>query len=114
MLEHSSKTFARILGQFILMVIIIFSLGIMAQAAEHVVSEKDKKFSVKKLDIAVGDSVKIVNDDAVKHNVMNLKLGYNSGLQEPGSSSTLKFDKNGKFLIRCGIHPKMKMKITVK
>jgi plastocyanin len=36
------------------------------------------------------------------------------GLQKPGETINQLFDKSGKFVVRCSIHPKMKMTVTVK
>ena len=82
-------------------------------AATHQVIEEDKKFSTNSIEIAVGDTVTFVNNDKIKHNITIRKMKYNSGLQEPGQDITVLFDKNGKFKVRCGIHPKMKLKVTV-
>lgn len=82
-------------------------------AATHEVIEEDKKFSTKKIEISVGDTITFVNNDKIKHNITIRKMKYNSGLQEPGEDLNVLFDKNGKFKVRCGIHPKMKLKVIV-
>ncbi len=82
-----------------------------AAAAKHAVSQKGKAFSVKELNVAVGDSVAFVNDDGVKHNILIKGLGANSGMQEPGQEFAVTIDQSGKHKVRCGIHPKMKMTI---
>jgi plastocyanin len=43
-----------------------------AHAAEHVVTQKNKAFSVKKLAVKVGDTIKFVNEDSFAHNVFSL------------------------------------------
>ncbi len=82
-------------------------------ATSHTVTQAGKTFSEKKMNIAVGDSIVFKNDDKVKHNILVKDLDYNSGMQEPGSESMVTFDKAGKFSVRCGIHPKMKIKVKV-
>ena len=47
-------------------------LGVAWAAQEHVVAQKSKSFSVKKLTVKVGDSVKFVNEDSFAHNVFSL------------------------------------------
>ena len=42
-------------------------------AAEHVVSQKNKNFSIKKLTVAVGDTVKFQNDDPFAHNIFRCR-----------------------------------------
>ena len=88
-------------------------VGIAAAALTHTVGQTDKAFDTKKLTVAVGDTVLFVNNDDVKHNVMVKKLGINTGLQDPGGEASVTFDKAGKFKVRCGIHPKMKITVTV-
>lgn len=80
----------------------------------HMVSEKDKLFSVKSLEVAVGDTVSFVNDDDIKHNVLITKMKFDSGLQDTGAKTDVEFTKAGKFKVRCAIHPKMKMTVVVK
>ncbi len=96
-------------------------LGVVAVGAvsaiastSHVVSQADKAFSTKKLTVAAGDSVSFVNDDKVKHNIVIKKMDVSSGIQKPGEKVDVLFDKNGKFKVRCGIHPKMKVTVLVK
>lgn len=84
-----------------------------AMAATNVVTQNGKAFSVKEMALSVGDSLTFVNDDSVKHNILIKDIGFNSGMQEPGSEAMATFDKSGKFKVRCGIHPKMKLTVTV-
>ncbi len=58
-----------------------------------------------------------VNHDDVTHNINVIDEDDNAtdkGLQKPGEAIDQMFDKAGKFMIRCSIHPKMKMTIAVK
>lgn len=90
------------------------AVGLAAAAAAatgHNISQKEKKFSEKKLSVAVGDTITFVNDDSVKHNILIKDLGANSGMQGPGEQFAVTIEKGGKFKVRCGIHPKMKMTI---
>ena len=95
--------------------VMIFISGGAVKAAEHVVTQKTKKFDTKKLSINKGDSVKFVNADSITHNVHSRSPGgkFDLGAQKPGTASSRTFDKAGKFKIRCAIHPKMKVTITV-
>lgn len=82
-------------------------------ATTHTISQKDKAFSSKEITVAVGDSVTFANDDSVKHNILVKDIDFNSGMQDPGASATATFASAGKFKVRCGIHPKMKMTVVV-
>ncbi|TQV82309.1 cupredoxin domain-containing protein [Denitrobaculum tricleocarpae] len=83
-------------------------------STSHVISQAEKAFSTKKMEVAVGDSITFVNDDKVKHNIVIKKMDVSSGIQKPGEKIDVLFDKNGKFKVRCGIHPKMKVTVVVK
>ncbi len=91
------------------------SMGVAAAIAAtgNLVTQKGKTFSTSELSISVGQTITFVNDDAVKHNILIKGIDYNSGIQEPGTESTATFDKSGRFVVRCGIHPKMKMTVNV-
>lgn len=82
-------------------------------ATSHVVTQSGKAFSEKKMSIALGDSITFKNDDSVKHNILVKKADFNSGMQEPGQEATVTFGEAGKFKVRCGIHPKMKLTVKV-
>ena len=84
-----------------------------ALAAANVVSQKGKAFSVDQISLSVGESVTFVNDDSVKHNILIKDIGFNSGMQDPGSEAVATFGEAGKFKVRCGIHPKMKLTVSV-
>lgn len=82
-------------------------------ATSHVVTQTGKRFDTKEVTVAPGDTVLFKNTDRVKHNILIEALGYNSGIQQPGGESALLFDANGRFVVRCGIHSKMKMTVVV-
>jgi plastocyanin len=84
-------------------------------AAEHLVSQKDKSFSVKTLDIKVGDKVAFRNDDAFSHNIFSLTdaMPFDLGTYSGGQMKAVTFAKPGKFEIECAIHPDMHMVINV-
>jgi len=87
------------------------------QASSLTIEQSGQQFSQKSAAIAVGDSVTFANHDDVTHNinVINEDDEANDlGLQKPGENLTYKFDKAGKFKVRCSIHPSMKMTVSVK
>jgi len=87
-----------------------------AWAAEVGVTQKDRAFSVKEITLHVGDTLVMHNDDTRAHNIQitNPKLAFNSGLQEPGEDARVRFTQPDRYLVFCGIHPKMKLWVDVK
>jgi plastocyanin len=87
----------------------------LAGAAEVGVSQKDKAFSSETLAVKAGDTVRFNNDDEVAHNVLikGPSGDKNSGTQKPGEAVRYTFEKAGEHEVRCGIHPKMKLTVTV-
>ena len=90
--------------------------GSLVQAADHEVIQKDRLFSQTEIVIHPGDKITFRNGDDVTHNVFSLTPGMEFDLrrQAPGASSTVPFDKEGVAEVRCSIHPKMKILVTVK
>lgn len=80
-----------------------------------VISQKDKLFQPSAVRVHAGQSLTIVNDDVRTHNV-RLDTGprpFNSGAQEPGQSVTLPFARPGRYELYCGIHPAMRLDVSV-
>lgn len=88
----------------------------VVHAAEYEIGQKDKKFTEKKLDIKVGDTVKFTNEDPFFHNVFSLSDNktFDLGSYPKGKSKSVTFDKPGKIDVECAIHPTMHMVIEVK
>ena len=89
--------------------------GSALASQEHVVAQKDKSFSTKKLDIKVGDKVAFRNDDGFSHNIFSLTdaMPFDLGTYGSGQMKTVTFSKAGKFEIECAIHPDMRMVVNV-
>lgn len=108
----------RMLGRG-LPVLTLVSALVAAQPAlagqEHVVSQKNKAFSVKKLTIKVGDTIKFVNDDNFAHNVFSLSApkSFDLGSFGNGGSKSVTFDKPGKVEVECAVHPDMRLDVEV-
>jgi cytochrome c peroxidase len=102
-----------------LVALALLLVGLAAPAAhadEIVVGQKNKQFSLAKAMLKPGDKITFMNDDTVAHNVLATDPGgatSNSGVQDPGENAVVVFDKPGTYEIECGIHPKMKMTVTV-
>ena len=93
-----------------------------AFATEHVVSQKNKKFSVDTLKVKFGDTIKFVNNEEdITHNVYSESTGYKFDLrtQDPGKFSIVEIDKvaknrkSGVMNVECAIHPNMKLKVEI-
>ena len=96
-------------------VTMLLALTPSARASEVVIDQQNKEFSEKSITIKVGDSVKFVNKDDIVHDVHSGTDGYDFdlGAQKPGSETSYTFDRPGKVKVRCAIHPKMKLDVTV-
>jgi len=79
------------------------------------VTQKGLLFTPSELHLTKGQSVEFVNDDSTAHNVTVTGEGitFNGGLQPPGGHVKYTFAKPGSYAAGCGIHPKMKLTITV-
>jgi cytochrome c peroxidase len=80
-----------------------------------VVSQKGRVFTPDTLGIAPGTTIRIANDDRVTHHIYIDQPGlkYDSGEQPVGKEVTLRFDNEGRFAVRCAIHPTMRLDVTV-
>ena len=80
------------------------------------IAQRAIRFSQPSMIVKVGDVVKYKNEDDVTHNLMVIgsdDMPLDQGLQPPGAIVTHKFTQAGTFEVRCAIHPKMKMNVTV-
>ncbi|MCG2592679.1 plastocyanin/azurin family copper-binding protein [Ramlibacter sp. XY19] len=91
------------------------SIG-QAQAGEHVVTQKGKAFSTKKITVQQGDSVRFVNDDPFAHNIFSLSdvKSFDLGSYGQGQSKAVVMDKAGTVDVECAVHPDMKMTVEVR
>ena len=80
------------------------------------IGQKDKRFAPENVRIALGEALFIVNNDSRPHNVSiaHPRMGYSSGLQEPGDQVKIPFPEAGQFDIFCGIHPNMRLQVEVR
>ena len=90
--------------------------GAVRAAAPITVTQKGLQFSMEDLSVAKGQVVVFVNDDRTAHNITVTGEGVslNGGLQQPGAEFKVPFAKTGTYQVSCGIHPKMKLSVTVK
>jgi plastocyanin len=71
--------------------------------------QKNKQFTPHLLVVPTGSSVEFPNLDPFFHNVFSLFNGkrFDLGLYEPGTSRSVRFDREGVSYIFCNIHPEM-------
>jgi len=92
-------------------------VGTALAGAVQTVSQKGREFRPGEMTIGRGETIAIVNDDADLLHHAYLKtstFSFDSGDQKPGSRFEIAFPQPGTFTIRCAIHPKMKLVVTVR
>jgi plastocyanin len=84
-------------------------------AGMSLVDQKALAFSVASLTVGKGTVVRFMNSDTTAHNILITGGGatVNGGLQQPGGDFKAPFVKPGVYQVTCGIHPKMKLAVTV-
>lgn len=85
-------------------------------AGETKINQKNREFSSAEITIKPGEKVVFQNEDEVTHNVFSTSKAnaFTIKVQKPGESSTVDFNEEGTTEVRCAIHPKMKLTVTVK
>ena len=86
-----------------------------AIAAEFEVRQSERSFAPVRLTIAKGSVVNFANDEQFTHHafVDTPQFSADTGDIPPGESRGIAFDKAGTYLVRCAIHPQMKMTVDV-
>lgn len=85
-------------------------------AAQTDIDQAGQRFTQSSLRLHPGDKVRFLNLDDVTHNISIVDANDNAadqGLQRPGQVIEVVFDKAGRFVVRCSIHPRMRMAIQV-
>lgn len=87
----------------------------MAAGPAATISQKGRIFTPGEITVKKGDVVRFVNDDFYGHNVYaeTGNAGFDIGLQPPGEERDVVLEKLGIIDVRCRIHPRMQLKITV-
>ncbi len=81
------------------------------------ITQKGRAFAPGAVTLHPGEKVEIVNDDGelVHHAYLeHPDFSFDTGEQAPGSRIVVAFPSKGSFTVLCGIHPKMKLLVTVK
>jgi plastocyanin len=93
------------------------ALGASAQQAVVAVSHKKRAFEPKEVEVGLGGNVVFVNDDGeLLHHVYSkdARFAFDIGEQPAGTQVPVRFTSRGTFEIRCEIHPRMLLRVTVR
>lgn len=84
-------------------------------ATIHTVAQKGRNFSVSHIVIASGDTIRFTNEDDFLHQIyVDLKdIVFDLAEQRPGQAIDVRFPLAGTFPVRCHIHPKMLLWVSV-
>ena len=88
-----------------------------AMADDEQVLQIKQAFEPAVLTVAAGASVSFVNADDVNHNLQQTGpdgVRKDLGVSKPGETVSMSFAGAGLYLVNCQIHPRMKLKVTVK
>jgi plastocyanin len=102
---------------FVPLVAALLGTGLRALADEnHTVVQKGRSFRPKTIEISAGDTIEFSNEDEFIHQiyVASDNLKFDSAEQPPGQKVHVTFPASGTFPVRCHIHPKMLLTVTVK
>ncbi len=120
MLLGRNRLFVSLGGLLSLALLAFFAFLIFGEnpltGARYVISQRNREFHPATLTVGVGDTVTIVNDDGDLHHhayVSTRSFKFDSGDQLPGSRTDIVFTVPGQFNVLCGIHPKMRLVVTV-
>ena len=88
-------------------------LAIGPAAADAVVAQKGRAFRPTEVTIARGEAVTFTNEDSYIHQIYVDGL-FDSDEKAPGENLNETFPRPGTFLVRCHIHPTMRMTVHVR
>lgn len=94
----------------------VISNAALAEVVE--IKQMDKEFvqgdeKISKVTVKAGDEIKFINADTTTHQIHDKEGIFEPVVQKPGEETTWKFKEPGEHKVRCAIHPKMKLKVTV-
>lgn len=96
---------------------VLAGAALASTGSRVLVSQRGRAFLPGTLSVRQGDTVEVVNDDGdLMHHayVDDPEFSFDSGDQEPGAKADIVFTRPGTFNVLCGIHPKMKLVVTVR
>ena len=99
----------------VLVVLTLVCMVSVAYAAQHVIGQKGRLFRPGVMNVKAGDTVTFKNDDTVTHHIYSSTKGHEFDLEttRPGQDARRTFAAAGRVDIRCGLHPGMRLVVTV-
>lgn len=91
--------------------------GLASAQQVQEVFQKRRAFSVREATLQAGQSLVFVNDDGeLLHHVyaQDPRFSFDSGEQPAGVRTPVRFPVRGVFEVRCEIHPRMLLTVTVR
>jgi plastocyanin len=90
--------------------------GSLAWASVPIVHQRNNVFDPGRVEIPRGESVQFTNEDPFIHHlyIESPNFTYDSGDQRPGRMIRISFDQPGEYVLKCAIHLKMQLEISVK
>jgi plastocyanin len=94
---------------------LVIGAATITYASELVIGQKGRLFSPGTVTIQAGESLVFQNDDAVSHHVYSSTKGQEFDLETvgPGKRMSRTFSKKGRVDVRCGLHPGMRLVVSV-
>ena len=94
----------------------LFFSAVTAQADEVIVRQSHSSFDVSGVTLNAGDTIVFKNGDNYAHDIEITSRGETDdrGLQRPDQDLKYTFDKKGIYEVRCSIHARMGMIVTVR
>ena len=88
---------------------------IASAAVPVLVLQNHRAFSVRELSLKAGGIVRFSNADEFLHHIYihSPSFSFNSGEQPPGRDVEVPFTSTGTFEVRCEVHPKMLLTVSV-
>jgi plastocyanin len=101
--------------RFLLSVCVAMLISGSADAAQFMIGQKGRLFKPGSLKVKAGDVVVFKNDDTVTHHVYSSTKGQEFDLEttNPGEDVKWTFSSKGRVDVRCGLHPGMRLVVTV-
>ena len=116
-LAHTAKPGIAVIG-LAAMLCLSATLWLPARASGPVLAtQKNRTFQPGVIELAPGETLRILNDDGpLLHHayIRSERFNFDSGEQKPGATVDIVFPDLGSFTVLCGIHPKMRMTVTVR
>lgn len=95
--------------------LVLLCLPALSWAQDHLITQKDLKFSVPIKVVKPGDRIVFSNEDDVIHNITSITdwFKFDLGVLKPGMKKSVEFSDKGVIDVDCTIHPGMRLTVFV-